>query len=374
MVAVWLACASIATAVVRFALVFRQNLQLLGDSEIEAATDALTGLGNRRALLRDLDRAFAGGGAGAVLALFDLDGFKTYNDTFGHVAGDALLARLGHNLAATTPAEAIAYRMGGDEFCLLSTGAERDPERARRARGRRPARIRRAVHGRLLARPVLLATECADPVDALRLADQRMYSAKRSGRRSSDEAVHQVLLRVAAEHDGELRDHVDEVADFAELVGRELGLADAELTEVRRAAQLHDIGKVAIPDAILHAPRALDESEWTYMRQHTIIGERIINAAPELRGRRAASSAPATSATTAPATRTARPARTSRSAPASSPSATPTTRWSHARLPRRDAADGGAGRARALRRRPVRPGRRRRLRRGAREQPARSRP
>jgi HD-GYP domain-containing protein (c-di-GMP phosphodiesterase class II) len=67
-------------------------------------------------------------------------------------------------------------------------------------------------------------------------------------------------------------------------VGRELGLGTRELLEVRRAAALHDIGKVAIPDAILHAPRALTEDEWEYMRQHTIIGERIIAAAPELRG------------------------------------------------------------------------------------------
>ncbi len=111
-----------------------------------------------------------------------------------------------------------------------------------------------------------------------------MYANKRSGRRSTDEAVHQVLLRVAAEHDGELSDHVNDVADMVASVGRGLGLSEDGLLEVRRAAALHDIGKVAIPDAILHAPRALTQDEWGYMRQHTIIGERIIAAAPELRG------------------------------------------------------------------------------------------
>jgi HD-GYP domain-containing protein (c-di-GMP phosphodiesterase class II) len=109
-----------------------------------------------------------------------------------------------------------------------------------------------------------------------------MYADKGRGRRTVDEAVHQVLLRVAAEHDGELREHVDDVADLAEAVGQELGLDAAELFELRRAAALHDIGKIAIPDAILHAPRALDDAEWEYMRQHTIIGERIIAAAPGL--------------------------------------------------------------------------------------------
>ena len=116
------------------------------------------------------------------------------------------------------------------------------------------------------------------------MADQRMYANKRGGRRTSGETVHEVLLRVAAEHDGELRDHVDDVAVLAELVARELQLGDAEVLEVRRAAALHDIGKVAIPDSILRAPRALTEDEWGYMRQHTLIGERIIAAAPELAG------------------------------------------------------------------------------------------
>ena len=63
-----------------------------------------------------------------------------------------------------------------------------------------------------------------------------------------------------------------------------LSFVVAVLFEVRRAAALHDIGKVAIPDSILQAPRALTEDEWRYMRQHTLIGERIIAAAPELAG------------------------------------------------------------------------------------------
>ena len=62
----------------------------------------------------------------AVLALFDLDGFKAYNDSFGHPAGDALLTRLGHNLAAAVDGAATAYRMGGDEFCLLVTDLDGD--------------------------------------------------------------------------------------------------------------------------------------------------------------------------------------------------------------------------------------------------------
>jgi two-component system cell cycle response regulator len=281
--AIWLASGAVLAAIVRFALTFRENLRTLGLSELDAATDSLTGLGNRRALMRDLDERASQASAErpVLLALFDLDGFKTYNDTFGHPAGDALLARLGANLIDALGTSGTAYRMGGDEFCLL-------------ARADDPTLLERAAHalsesgGRFEIRcsygSVTLTESRKDPVDALRVADQRMYASKRRGRRSSDEAVHQVLLRVAAEHDGDLHEHVEDVADLVGAVGRELGLGDAELLEVRRAAALHDIGKVAIPDAILHAPRKLTDDEWEYMRQHTIIGERIIRAAPELAG------------------------------------------------------------------------------------------
>ena len=233
--------------------------------------------------MRDLDERASRASAErpVLLALFDLDGFKTYNDTFGHPAGDALLARLGANLIEALGTSGSAYRMGGDEFCLLARGD--DPtllERAAEALSESGGRFEiRCSYG-----AVTLTEPRKDPVDALRIADQRMYANKRRGRRSSDEAVHQVLLRVAAEHDGELHEHVEDVADLVGAVGRELGLDEAELLEVRRAAALHDIGKVAIPDAILHAPRKLTEDEWEYMRQHTIIGERIIRAAPELAG------------------------------------------------------------------------------------------
>jgi HD-GYP domain-containing protein (c-di-GMP phosphodiesterase class II) len=73
------------------------------------------------------------------------------------------------------------------------------------------------------------------------------------------------------------------VAELAVAVGRRLGLYGEDIDEIARAAELHDIGKVGIPDAVLSAPRALDEIEWELMRQHTILGERILNAAPALR-------------------------------------------------------------------------------------------
>jgi putative nucleotidyltransferase with HDIG domain len=172
--------------------------------------------------------------------------------------------------------------MGGDEFCLLARvgdgAADAIVARAAEALSERGERFRVGCsYG-----TVVLAGETLQPTEALRIADQRMYANKRGGRPTSEETIHQVLLSVVGEHDGALRDHVADVADLAERVSRELGLGDAETAHVRRAAALHDVGKVAIPDEILHAPRKLTDEEWVYMRQHTIIGARIIGAAPEL--------------------------------------------------------------------------------------------
>jgi diguanylate cyclase (GGDEF)-like protein len=85
----------------------------------EARTDQLTGLPNRRGLFEELAR-WVEGGRGFTIALADLNGFKRYNDTFGHPAGDALLRRLGHKLAAACAGRGFAARLGGDEFCVLA--------------------------------------------------------------------------------------------------------------------------------------------------------------------------------------------------------------------------------------------------------------
>jgi HD-GYP domain-containing protein (c-di-GMP phosphodiesterase class II) len=91
-----------------------------------------------------------------------------------------------------------------------------------------------------------------------------------------------VLLRALTERNAALGDHLHGVADLATAVGVAMGLAGERLEDLRRAAELHDVGKMAIPDAILDKPGALDEEEWAFIRRHTIIGERILAAAPAL--------------------------------------------------------------------------------------------
>ena len=91
-----------------------------------------------------------------------------------------------------------------------------------------------------------------------------------------------MLVQVLAEREPELRRHMADVADLAAATGRELGLDPDALDVISRAAELHDIGKVAVPDDIINKPGPLDDVEWRIMRQHTLVGERILAAAPAL--------------------------------------------------------------------------------------------
>ena len=315
----WLAAATLAAVLARLLATASENLRLLAASAELANRDALTGLSNRRALRAHLEReaASATPARPKLMLLFDLNGFKRYNDTFGHPAGDALLARLGGRLAERIEGRGRAYRLGGDEFCaLIALGGEpREtgraaqesggalPEAPRKARGG-PQETRRASEAELepheLAAElagalleggehftigacygeVLLGAETRDPAEALRIADQRLYLQKTLLREPSRPEWRDVLLGLLRERDPELDIHVQQVARLAQRLGREVGMSADALRTLVAAAELHDVGKVAIPEAILDKPAALDEQERSFVERHTTIGERIIASAP----------------------------------------------------------------------------------------------
>ena len=251
-----------------------------------ATTDSLTRLGNRRKLAADLGERLRTATAADPLALmvFDLDGFKAYNDTFGHMAGDALLARVGQKLAAVIAGEGTAYRLGGDEFCVIMATQTDDLPTAVAAVSEALREDGETFSIAASGGAVLLPQEASTPEYALQLADERMYERKQERTPSAArEQARDVLVRIMQAKQPGLTDHTSEVSRLAVSVGRRLGLDAEQLDELARAADLHDIGKVGMPDAILQKPSALDAEEWKLVRQHTLIGERILSAAPALR-------------------------------------------------------------------------------------------
>jgi diguanylate cyclase (GGDEF)-like protein len=251
----------------------------------EAHRDDLTGLANRRKLLSDLERAFAevDGGEEHLLVIYDLNGFKYYNDTFGHPAGDALLQRLGGKLADAVDSYGSSYRLGGDEFCVLASlpaaavGTLLDATTVALSEDGDGFSVSTCFGA------VFLPSEAADPASALRTADRRLYAQKHATKLGRGEP-YEVLLEALFERDPEMRAHVQGVARLSTTVGRRLGLDGEQLEELVIAAQLHDVGKIAIPDAVLTKPSPLDAAEWALIRQHTVIGQRILCAAPALHG------------------------------------------------------------------------------------------
>jgi diguanylate cyclase (GGDEF)-like protein len=175
--------ATMLSVIGRLALSLRDNKRLLE----QVRTDRLTGLGSQARMQMDFEAQARTPGRPLTVLLLDLNGFKRYNDRFGHPAGDKLLGTLGRRLAAAMGSKAVAYRLGGDEFLVLTEGGivgiglEARDELALRAAEALTSRGRdfeiSASWG------VASVPEEADsPAEAMQLADVRMYAQKESRR------------------------------------------------------------------------------------------------------------------------------------------------------------------------------------------------
>ncbi len=188
--------ATMVAVIVRLAISVRENKVLLD----QVQTDPLTGLGNRGRMQVDLERLCASATVEepASLLFLDLNGFKQLNDTFGHPIGDEILAQLGQRLRDSVGEDGTAYRIGGDEFCVLLTCAE----------GRFYAVGLAATEALTQSGPgfdvtaswgeATIPTEANSPSEALQLADTRMYAQKESRRLALDEGAVPDVAKVIA--------------------------------------------------------------------------------------------------------------------------------------------------------------------------------
>ena len=220
-VSVLLAAATLLLVAVRLGVSFRENDRLVSVLHDDSVTDPLTGLGNRRQLFDELGRITgeAGDGRSRVFALFDLDGFKAYNDAYGHPSGDALLRRLGRNLGQEVSPAGTAYRLGGDEFCVLATVGTRRPESifesARSA-------LREEGEGFSIGASggwVLLPSAAVEAEEVMREVDRRMYEEKARRSPSAPRQTQDVLMRIFHEREPALGVHSEGVAEARSRAG-----------------------------------------------------------------------------------------------------------------------------------------------------------
>jgi diguanylate cyclase (GGDEF)-like protein len=176
--------ATMIAVIVRLGIGVRENKELLR----QVRTDPLTGLGSRGAMQVDLEALVARAATAQPirLLLFDLNGFKRYNDTFGHPKGDELLARLGRRLRSALEGDGAAYRIGGDEFCAVLTCAEAQFDEAVREAASALTESDRGVEVSASWGAVTVPGEADSTREALQLADLRMYAQKESRRVAHD--------------------------------------------------------------------------------------------------------------------------------------------------------------------------------------------
>jgi diguanylate cyclase (GGDEF)-like protein len=239
-------------------------------------TDALTGLLTVEAFRGDAEAVLGHASVAeqpVSLALVDIDDFRSLNAGQGAAAGDTALRAVASRLRALTRASDILGRAGADELAVLMPGTTLAGARAS------CERLIAGLDGVVSVSAAVAAHRPGMTVESLLAA-----AAADLERDRPHEHVIDALAAALAARDSYTGAHSASVVDMARTVARTLGLEAIEVERVGHAALLHDIGKVGVPDRILHKAGPLAHDEWELMREHPLIGERILRAIPGMGG------------------------------------------------------------------------------------------
>jgi diguanylate cyclase (GGDEF)-like protein len=269
-----------------------------------ALTDPLTGLGNHRSFHERLQRELVvaeAEGTSLALCLVDLDNLKTINDRHGHPVGDLVLGQVASRLRQGGE----SFRLGGDEFAvLLPRQDERQATSVARSIVERVAGVDLDGVGTVTvsAGVATYPSHGSSRDELIRLADSALYWAKKDGKNRVRAYAAESLLRANLDQLGETPDRaaryraaeslaraVDErdafagshsrrVGDYSARIARRLGADQSAIELTRLAGNLHDLGKLAVPEEILRKPSSLSEAEWLVLERHPQIGSRMLES------------------------------------------------------------------------------------------------
>jgi len=296
-------------AVAQQAAIIIENARLHEQLREQAITDSLTGLFNHRHIHERLDEEFARASRNAqplAVLMMDMDNFKFFNDTRGHLVGDEALRFAAGLFRKALRVSDIVGRYGGDEFMAVL------PETSREEAERTGQRIvgLLAEHpftlddsGQLVPLEVSIGaasfpSDTAEKQELIALADEALYDAKRMGGSQvvpahADSTAPGVswsygfgflhsLLNALAHKDPYTKKHCEDNVRYIDRLADELQLPTEARESLRKAALLHDVGKIAIPDSTLLKPGPLDKGEWEVMRQHVQFGEAIVRGISQI--------------------------------------------------------------------------------------------
>ncbi|MCW2957500.1 MAG: diguanylate cyclase [Solirubrobacterales bacterium] len=305
----WIAMVGSMTVLGGMAWVLRlRSDRLVADLADAASTDPLTGLLNRRGYRRMTGRLMAdaiGGGRHVTVVLGDIDRFKALNDEHGHETGDDAIVALATLLRAAIGERDLIARIDGDAFALVLADTDGHAALLVAERLRRELTQHLATRGTPATASFGVATSPGDALSADTLLDcatVAVAAAKALGRdrtvvysaqladelrldhtSASDDREHLQAVLVLAEtldlrHHDTAR-HSQVVGYLAAITATRLGFSEPEVARIRLAGILHDVGKVAVPDAVLDKPGRLTDEEYHQVKQHSEVGARILEGA-----------------------------------------------------------------------------------------------
>ncbi len=251
--------------------------------------DQLTGLYNRAYLEAELDRFGKSREFPITVISMDLDGLKLVNDTLGHEQGDEHLRACAQILQDTFRASDIVARVGGDEFVALLP--KTDLEAGEKIVNRIYARLESYNQKQKSQIPLSLSIglACAQSVSqdlnqVYKQADDYMYRDKLNRDVNARSQIMKALMAALEERDFITSGHAHRLEDLCVRLGRQVNLSSSQLSDLNLLAQVHDLGKVGIPDHILFKPGRLNDQEWEIMQQHPEKGYRIALSTTDLAG------------------------------------------------------------------------------------------
>jgi diguanylate cyclase (GGDEF)-like protein/putative nucleotidyltransferase with HDIG domain len=264
---------------------------LYEQSREQARHDSLTGLLGHRVFHELLEDEIASAMPFSML-LFDIDDFKQINDFHGHQSGDHALRLVSDALRQGARTGDNVFRIGGEEFCALLPGlTEQDAFAVAEGLRQRVAAIVST-----LPNPVTVSVGVAcfpahgeTRDELLAAADGAMYASKRGGKNRTSVAGEdtprdlipsrrEVSLELLQRKDADTASHSVHVAVLAVEIARALKLDAAALDNLRTAARLHDVGKLAVPDVILNKPGPLTDEEFAIVKTHALVGAELLRS------------------------------------------------------------------------------------------------
>jgi len=242
--------------------------------------DSLTGLYNRVYFEEELKRVDTAENLPISIIVGDMNGLKLANDIFGHDVGDLLLCKAAETLKRICRPDDIISRVGGDEFTVIlpRTSVEEAEEMIHRIREEFSKESVKAIRGSISLGCDAKIHESQDILEILRNAENKMYSVKAFDRHKLKTTTLKTIIGTLFQISPDEERHAKSVRSLCERIGRALKLSEVEVKRLKEAGFYHDIGKIIWSRNLLNKYGALTEEEKKELKQHSIIGYRILNS------------------------------------------------------------------------------------------------